>query len=189
MFENIYADTMHAVLQRRKPFHASDYPRLLWEHEGLQVLLIYRFGRWLGRVRKYSLGWVIAAPLYPAYWILSFCARKAYDIDLDQSANIAPGIHITHFGGIEVRNCSIGPNCYIGQQAKLKPADATGKGPVIGEMVYIGAHAQICGNFSVGDGATIGAGSVVTQDIPHHCLVLGNPGRIVQRDYDNSSFL
>ncbi len=181
---------MHAVLQRKKPFRASsDYPRLLWEHEGLQVLLIYRFGRWLGNMRKYRYGWVIADSLYPAYWILSFCARKAYDIDLDQSADIAPGIHITHFGGIEVRNCTIGSNCYIGQQAKLKPTDATGKGPVIGQMVYIGAHSQICGNFNVGDGATIGAGSVVTQDIPDHCLVLGNPGRIVQRDYDNSSFL
>jgi acetyltransferase-like isoleucine patch superfamily enzyme len=60
---------------------------------------------------------------------------------------------------------------------------------VIGEKVWIGAHAQICANVSVGDGSSIGAGAVVTQDIPQCCLVLGNPGRIAQRDYDNSAFL
>jgi serine acetyltransferase len=60
---------------------------------------------------------------------------------------------------------------------------------VIGEGVYIGAHAQICADVSVGDGATIGAGAVVTQDIPDHCLVLGNPGRIAQQNYDNRGFL
>ncbi|HEY8095470.1 MAG TPA: serine acetyltransferase [Methylobacter sp.] len=189
MFENIRADAMRAALQEKKPFYPIGFLRLLWEHEGLQVLVIYRFGRWLRDMRKYRYGWVIAAPLCPAYWILSFCARKAYDIDLDQSADIAPGIHITHFGGIEVRNCSIGPNCYIGQQVKLKPADDTEKGPVIGEGVYIGAHARICGNVRIGNGATIGAGAVVAQDIPPYCMVLGNPGRITQRDYDNRSFL
>lgn len=189
MFENICADTMRYVVHRRKPFSVIGFPRLLWEYDGLQVLMIYRFGRWLGNVRKYRYGWIIATPLYPIYWILSVCARKAYDINLHQSADIAPGIIITHFGGVEVRNCRIGSNCYIGQQVKLKPADNMSEGPIVGESVYIGAHAQICANVSIGDGATIGAGVVVTQDIPSHCLVLGNPGRIVQRDYDNRVFL
>ncbi len=188
MFENIRADTLHAIHQR-KTFCAIDVLHLLWASEGLQVLVIYRFGRWLGNVYKQRFGWGIAVLLYPVYRMLSVCARKAYDIDLDQSADIAAGIHIAHFGGIEVRNCRIGPNCYIGQQAKLKPATTTGKGPTIGADVYIGAHARICADVRVGDGATIGAGAVVTQDIPDRCLVLGNPGRIAQRNYDNSAFL
>lgn len=188
MFENIRADTMRA-LHRSKVFYSIDILRLLWENHGLQTLVIYRFGRWLSSVRKHRYGWAIAIPLYPTYWMLSVCARKAYGIDLDQSADIAPGFYINHFGGIEVRNCCIGPRCTIYQQVKLGAAETTDRGPIIGEGVYIGAHAQICADVSVGDGATIGAGAVVTQNIPNHCLVLGKPGRIAQRDYDNSAIL
>lgn len=188
MFENIRADTKR-VLREGKALRAIDVLYLLWKSHGLQVLMIYRFGRWLGSIRKYRFGWVIAEPLYPAYWLLSVCARKAIGINLEQSADIGAGLCIYHFGGIEVRNCSIGPRCAILQRVKLGPVDATDRGPVIGEGVYIGPHAQICADVSIGDGVTIGAGAVVTQDIPPRCLVLGNPGRIAQRDYDNSALL
>lgn len=185
MFENIRADTMRALRKEK----TIDVLRLLWLHYGLHALVIYRFGRWLGSLRKHRFGWSIAVPLYPAYWMLSICARKVYGIDLDQSADIGAGLYISHFGGIEVRNCRIGPRCAIYQQVKLGPTKATDKGLVIGEGVFIGPHAQICAEVSVGDGATISAGAVVTQDIPHNCLVLGNPGRIARRDYDNRAFL
>ena len=189
MFDNIRADTIQ-TLHRRRAFNAIDImDLLLLESQGIQTLMIYRFGRWLGSIRTHRFGWVIAVPLYPAYWILSVCVRKAYGIDLDQSADIAPGLCITHFGGIEVRNCRIGPRCNIHQQVKLGPGSAMDKGPMIGEGVYIGAHAQIYADVSIGDGATIGAGATVTEDIPHHCLVLGNPGRITQQNYDNSALL
>jgi serine acetyltransferase len=189
MFENIGYDMKRTLLHQGKISSTINVLRLLWKNEGFQVLIIYRFGRWLGRVSKCRYGWSIVATLFPIYWILSVCARKAYDIDLDQSADIAPGAYIAHLGGIKVRNCRIGSSCYLGQQIKLKSAKANGKGLTIGESVYIGAHAQICANLTIGDSATIGAGAVVTQDIPHHCLVLGNPGRIVQQNYDNHSFL
>jgi serine O-acetyltransferase len=186
VFENIRADTMRVFRKNR----AINVLHLLLISYGLHALVIYRFGRWLRNVRKHRLGWVIAAPLYPVYWMLSVCVRKAYGINLEQSADIAAGFYINHFGGIELRNCRIGPRCNIQQQVKLGPAETTDRGGlVIGEGVFIGAHAQICSEVSVGDGTTIGAGAVVTQDIPHNCLVLGNPGRIVQRDYDNSAFL
>ncbi|MGZ8915527.1 MAG: serine O-acetyltransferase [Methylobacter sp.] len=188
MFENIRADTMR-VHRCTKTLRTIDVLYSLWMNYGLRALVIYRFGRWLGSIRKHSFGCFIAAPLYPAYWMLSVCVRKAYGIDLDQSADIGPGFHIGHFGGIEVRNCRIGPHCNIQQQVKLGSAEITDKGPVIGEGVVIGVHAQICADVNVGDGATIGAGAVVIQDIPHHCLVLGNPGRITQRDYDNRALL
>ncbi len=186
MFENIRADTMRVLRKNRK----INVLHLLCFSYGLHALVIYRFGRWLRNVRKHRLGWAIAIPLYPAYWMLSVCVRKAYGINLEQSADIAAGFYINHFGGIEVRNCRIGPRCNIQQQVKLGPAETTDRvGLVIGEGVYIGAHAQICADVNVGDGATIGAGALVTQYIPDHCLVLGNPGRISQWNYDNSDFL
>ena len=188
MFEDIRADTLR--VHRKTEIVGLIYSlHLLLRNCGLQALLIYRFGRWLISFRKHHFGWVIAIPLYPVYWMLSVCVHKAYGINLDQSANIEPGFCIGHFGGIEVRNCRIGKRCKIQQQVKLGLALATDRGLVIGEGVYIGAHAQICADVRIGDGATIGAGAVVTQDIPPRCLVLGNPGRITQKDYDNNAFL
>lgn len=188
MFENIRADIMR-VHRCTKNLGPIDVLHSLWINYGLRALMVYRFGRWLTGIRKHRYGWIVAALVYPVYWLLSVCINKAYGIDLDQSANIAPGLYINHFGGIEVRNCCIGPRCNIQQQVKLGAAKTTDRGPVIGEGVWIGAHAQICADVSVGDGATIGAGAVVTQDVPHHCLVLGNPGRIAQRSYDNSTLI
>ena len=188
MFENIRADTrrMHPCVKKLRP---TDVLYSLWMNYGLRALVIYRFGRWLSNIRKHYFGWVIATLLYPVYGVLSVCVRKAYGIDLAQSADIAPGFHINHFGGIEVRNCRIGPRCNIQQQVKLGPVETQDRGPVIGAGVWIGAHSRVCDDISVGDGATIGAGAVVTRDVPQHCLVLGNPGRIAQRDYDNRDFL
>ncbi|MDP1772119.1 MAG: hypothetical protein Q8L15_07520 [Methylobacter sp.] len=194
MFENILADTMrvHQTMLRHcqsGTFRPIDALRSLCKNVGLHALVVYRFGRWLSRVRKHRYGWAIAAPLYPAYWMSSVYVRKAYGINLDQSADIAPDFHITHFGGIEVRNCRIGPRCSIYQQVKLGSSEPTDRGLVIGEGVYIGPHAQICADVIIGDGVTVGAGAVVTQDIPSHCMVLGNPGRITLQDYDNSALL
>ncbi len=190
MFENIHADMMRARRRYIEIRHPIDILRLLWSSNGLQALVIYRLGRWLSNVHHRRFGWAIAAPLYPAYWMLFVIVRKAYGINLEQSADIAAGgLHIYHLGGIEVRNCRIGSRCTIFQQVKLGTAEPKDGGLIIGEGVYIGPHAQICADVSIGDGVTIGAGSVVTQDIPPHCLVLGNPSRIVQRDYDNSAIL
>ena len=188
MFENIHADFM-CEYRSQKGSRPIDYLQWLLLDYGLQAVVIYRFGRWLNFLPKHSLVWLITLFLYPLYWLMSAWTRNAYGIDLDQSADIGPGFHIYHFGGIEVRNCRIGSHCNIRQQVKLGSANTTDKTLVIGKSVYIGAHAHIYADVTIGDGATIGPGAVVTEDIPPYCLVLGNPGRIIQRDYDNSALL
>ena len=188
MFENIRVDMIRAFGEEKK-LRIIDVLSLLWTRYGFQALLIYRFGRWLRSLRKHCLGWGIIVPFYPIYWVLSVCVSKAYGINLEQSADIAPGLYIAHAPGIEVRNCRIGLGCAIYQQVKLGPVEGKGKGPIIGEGVFIGHHAQIRTDITVGDGASIGGGAVVTQDVPCHCLVLGNPGRIVQRNHDNSALV
>jgi acetyltransferase-like isoleucine patch superfamily enzyme len=45
----------------------------------------------------------------------------------------------------------------------------------------IGSGATILSNLVIGEGALIGAGSVVTKDVPPHCVVVGNPARVVKR--------
>ena len=53
--------------------------------------------------------------------------------------------------------------------------------PKVGEGVLISAGAKILGNIRIGDGAKVGAGSVVLQDVPPHTTVAGVPAKVVGR--------
>lgn len=55
------------------------------------------------------------------------------------------------------------------------------KRTVIGEYVVLFSNAIICPGVTIGDGAIIGAGSVVTKDVPPWYVVAGNPCRIIKR--------
>jgi acetyltransferase EpsM len=50
----------------------------------------------------------------------------------------------------------------------------------IGDGTYVGMGATVLDNISIGKGCTIGAGSVVTKDLPDAVKVVGVPARIVE---------
>lgn len=52
----------------------------------------------------------------------------------------------------------------------------------IGKNVWIGARALILKGITIGDGAVVAAGSVVTRDVPKKALVAGNPAKIIKED-------
>ena len=49
----------------------------------------------------------------------------------------------------------------------------------IGDDVWIGGGAIVCPGVSIGNNAVIGAGSVVTKDIPANVVAAGNPARVI----------
>lgn len=51
----------------------------------------------------------------------------------------------------------------------------------IGSRVWIGGSSIICPGVTIGEGTTIGAGSVVTKDIPPRVLAVGNPCRVMRK--------
>lgn len=51
---------------------------------------------------------------------------------------------------------------------------------VIGENVWIGAHATVIPGVTIGNNAVIAAGAVVTKDVPENTVVGGNPARIIK---------
>jgi serine O-acetyltransferase len=53
--------------------------------------------------------------------------------------------------------------------------------PVIGNGVEIGAGASILGAIHIGDGARIGANSVVLKDVPAGAVAVGAPARVILR--------
>ncbi|MBB6469600.1 acetyltransferase-like isoleucine patch superfamily enzyme [Aminobacter lissarensis] len=63
--------------------------------------------------------------------------------------------------------------------------DSVFKGPtVVGHDVWIGYRAMIMPGVSIGNGAVVAAGSVVTKDIPPYAIVAGNPAKLVRMRFD-----
>lgn len=55
---------------------------------------------------------------------------------------------------------------------------------VIGNDVWVGANSVILKGRTIGDGAIVGAGSVVTRDVPPYAIAVGNPARIVKYRFE-----
>ncbi len=54
--------------------------------------------------------------------------------------------------------------------------------PTLKDNVMVSAGAKVLGSFTIGENSKIGAGSVVLNEVPPNCTVVGVPGRIVKRD-------
>lgn len=98
---------------------------------------------------------------------------------------ICPGVRIGSAAGV-----AIGDNCMIASGAYITDCDwhgvynriSMGKArPVtIEENVWIGDSAIVCKGVSIGENSVIGAGAVVTGDIPPNAIAAGNPARVVK---------
>jgi acetyltransferase-like isoleucine patch superfamily enzyme len=65
------------------------------------------------------------------------------------------------------------------------PESETGRGvPKLGNDIWIGEDAHILSGITIGDGAIIGAGAVVTKDVPPYAVVVGNPGKVHHYRFD-----
>jgi acetyltransferase-like isoleucine patch superfamily enzyme len=84
-------------------------------------------------------------------------------------------------------DCAIGPGCYLtdhdhGMDPSLPPlAQPLLSAPTrLGKEVWLGAHVTVLKGITIGDRAVIGAGSVVTKDIPPGAVAIGVPARVVR---------
>ena len=83
-------------------------------------------------------------------------------------------------------NVFIGPNCSF--YPPQHPLDAKtrntlvefGKPITVGNNVWLGGNVTVLGGVSIGDNCVIGAGSVVTKDIPVNSVAVGNPCKVVK---------
>lgn len=58
----------------------------------------------------------------------------------------------------------------------------------IGKNCFIGGRAMILPGVRIGDGSIVGAGSVVTKDVPPRCAVAGNPAKIIKENIDTIAY-
>lgn len=85
----------------------------------------------------------------------------------------------------------IGVGCTIARDVIIRDYDAhtidlpayrISKPIIIGNHVWIGNRAMILKGVTIGDGAIVAAGAVVTKDVPPHCIVGGVPAKVIEQN-------
>jgi serine O-acetyltransferase len=168
--EAIRAD-LQAVLDRDSACHELYIPFLYFK--GFHALQTQRVAHWLWNCGRQSLA-------------LFFQNRMSttFAVDIHPAARMGKGVMLDHATGLVIGETAVvGNNVSILQSVTLGGTgkDEGDRHPKIGDGVLISAGAKILGNIHVGEGAKVGAGSVVLEDVPPHTTVAGVPAKIVGR--------
>ena len=126
--------------------------------------------------------------------VISFSFMYGADIILFKGAELHLGKNSFINSDCKIRchkKISIGDDCAISHDVTIMDGDGHSLNGVkndeevnIGNHVWIGTRVTILKGVSIGDGAIIAAGSVVTEDVPERCLFGGIPARLIKRDID-----
>lgn len=118
--------------------------------------------------------------------------RTKIRIQIPREVRVGYGLYIGHGGPIIVNPTAIiGDNCNLSQFTTIGSNE--GQAAIIGDNTYIGPNVCIVENVRIGNKVTIGAGSVVTKDIPDNATAVGNyakvinynnPGRYIQNSWN-----
>ena len=170
-FETFLADLRAPV--ERDPA-ANGYLDVLLSYPGLHAIVAHRLIHALYRAR---------VPLLPRF--LGSLSRFLTGIEIDPGATIGKGVFIDHGMGVVIgETAEVGDGCTIYQGVTLggTSLQRTKRHPTLGRNVTVGSRASVIGAIQIGDGAKIGANSVVVKDTPPNATVVGIPGRVVLLD-------
>jgi serine acetyltransferase len=117
---------------------------------------------------------------------MNLCVENGATLEFKRGCGISASQIIANVG-IEIgEDALIGAGCLLCDSDMHEVPLASGKpiamAPIhIGARAFIGAHCIILKGVTIGDGAVVGAGSVVTRDIPPGVVASGNPAKVVKQ--------
>ncbi|MBD5205134.1 MAG: acyltransferase [Bacteroidales bacterium] len=122
--------------------------------------------------------------IFVRYLILT----KIYGMEISRTARISFGAKLdkTNPKGIH-----IGKESFIASGAIILSHDFSRNihaETYIGTQCFIGVNAVVMCGVRIGDNCVIGAGAIVTKDIPSNCMVVGNPARIIREGINTIKF-
>jgi serine O-acetyltransferase len=141
-------------------------------YPGLHALWMHRIAHWL---------WTHRLRFFAR--LLSHFTRFLTAIEIHPGAVIGRRFFIDHGAGVVIgETAEIGDDVLMYQGVVLggTTLEKKKRHPTIGNNVVIGAAAVLLGPITVGDGARIGANSVVVGSVPPGAVVVGVPGRVVE---------
>jgi len=174
MFQRLRED-IDCILER------DPAARTAWEvltlYPGLHALLLHRRAHWCW---NHGFKWMGRA--------ISQFSRWWTGIEIHPGAKIGHKVFIDHGMGIVIGEMAeIGEGCTIYQGVTLGGTSLV-KGakrhPTLGPGVIVGANACVLGGFTIGAGARVGSGAVVTKPVPAGATAVGNPARIIEAKSD-----
>ena len=166
--ESVRCD-LQAIRERDSACNSYSIPFLYFK--GFHALQTYRVAHWLWQQDRQAL----------ALFFQNLISTE-FGIDIHPAASIGHGRLMDHATGVVIGETAVvGNNVSIMQSVTL---GGTGKEegdrhPKVCDGVLISAGAKILGNIHIGEGAKVGAGSVVLQDVPPHTTVAGVPAKVV----------
>ena len=151
---------------------------VLTTYPGVHALMMHRIA-----FRLWNRNWCYLARL------IAYFVRIWTNVDIHPGATIGRRFFIDHGAGVV-----IGETAEVGDDVTIYHGVTLGgttwnKGkrhPTLCNGVMVGAGAKILGAVVIGEGASIGANSVVVKNIPARKSVVGIPGRVVQVDEDHT---
>ena len=114
------------------------------------------------------LAWFVGEPtIGEGTWIGPFCL-------IDGSGGLVIGRSCDVAGGVHIYTHSTARRCVTDRNVALERAPVR-----IGDCTFIGANAVVLMGVTIGDHCIVGAGSVVSIDLPDHSVAVGVPARVV----------
>ena len=169
MFRTIKED-IHTVSARDPA--ARHWVEIICCYPGLHALWLHRLSHFAWNRKLKLLG-----------RLLSLLNRFLTGIEIHPGARIGRRFFIDHGSGVVIgETAEIGDNVLLYQGVVLggTTLEKGKRHPTIGDNVVIGASAVLLGPIAVGEGARVGANSVVVDSVPPGATVVGVPGRIVE---------
>jgi serine O-acetyltransferase len=151
------------------PASAGHLPALL-NFKGYVALQAWRVSSWLWLRNRRDLALLLQSE-----------SSDSLQVSIHPSASIGTSVFLDHATGIVIGSfVTIGDKVTILQNVTIgRMAETPDRAPRIGRGVYLSTGATILGDIRIGDFAKIGAGSVVTHDVPGGCTAVGVPARLV----------
>lgn len=106
-----------------------------------------------------------------------FYPKEKYFI-IDINTKIGGGIKLAHPFSTIINAEYIGENLYINHLVTI--GEKNGRKPIIGDNVELHANCCVIGGITIGDNVIIGAGTVVTKDVPANTIVVGSANRFLK---------
>jgi len=142
--------------------------QLAWVTDAFFALACYRL-----RMRMKARG----IPVLPT--VLHKLSMASAQVSIGDPVHLAPGMYFPHGQMVIDGLVHIQGDTVIAPWVSIGLVSGNHKGPDIGTHCFIGSGAKLLGPMNIGNGVKVGAGSVVTRDVPDGATVVGIPAKEV----------